>query len=416
VTKSELQVNRKSDQQRGDERLKVGLLVHDFPLLTETFVINQARGLVARGQDLTVLSAYGRGQSRREPMHDGVEAERLLDRAAYVPFGGSFLRKLEAKEGPEPLWRAGAFLNETALFAGRKFDIIHCQFGSLGLLALNHMKRRTLRTRKLVVHLRGYDMSAFVRVRGEDVYHPLWQEADLFMCNCAFFRDKAIAFGCPPEKAIIVGSSIQTSEFPLKSQYRQEAGPLKLVTVGRLTGKKGLPDVLEALALAKHRGQLVRLSIVGDGPLKDALETKVKNLLLTQDVVFEGALPHRAIAEVLTKSDCLIAASVTGPDGDQDAPVNSLKEAMVVGLPVIATRHGGIPELVIDGENGLLVPEHDPEAIANAFRRMEEIRDQWPVMGARGRARTIELYDHELVSDRILEAYRAILKTEGDDP
>jgi colanic acid/amylovoran biosynthesis glycosyltransferase len=100
---------------------------------------------------------------------------------------------------------------------------------------------------------------------------------------------------------------------------------------------------------------------------------------------------------------------VTAQDGDADAPVNTLKEAMATGLPVIATRHGGIPELVEHGVNGLLVPERDPAAIAAALRELAAAPERWHTMGQCGREAVVERYGLEEVASMTLAAYRRAL-------
>ena len=395
--------------------LAVGLMVHDFPRLSETFVINQARGLLDAGHDVTVLAPYGDGAALRSEagMHADVAAYGLAARADYAPLGEAPLRWTRTGGPLRAPSRAAAFLNEAVLFGGRRFDVVHCQFASLGLLALRHARARTLRWRRLVVHLRGYDVSAFVRDRGEDVYAPLWRAGDLFVANCEHFRQRAISLGCPAERTIVIGSSIETKNFPAKTDYRLDADDLRVITVGRLTEKKGIPTVLRALARSRGAGSETTLDVVGDGPLDAELRALAQDLGIRDAVRFHGALPHDRIAALLRASDVLVAASERAPNGDQDAPVNSLKEAMVSGLPVIGTRHGGIPELVLDPQSGCLVDERDDAGLADAFARIADRRAEWPRIGQANRARATEMYEHARMTRRLIAAYMNTLET-GD--
>ncbi len=79
-------------------------------------------------------------------------------------------------------------------------DVVHCQFATLGLVAMPHLSYGTLRARALVVHLRGSDISRYVEEQGRDVYAELFARADLFIANCKYFRDRAMELGCSPEK------------------------------------------------------------------------------------------------------------------------------------------------------------------------------------------------------------------------
>lgn len=115
------------------------------------------------------------------------------------------------------------------------------------------------------------------------------------------------------------------------------------------------------------------------------------------------------IKEILDNSHIFIAPSVTAKDGNQDAPINVLKEAMAMGLPVISTYHGGIPELVQDGISGYLVPERNVEALANKLNLLIQYPEQWNEMGKAGRAYVEKYYDLEKLNDRLVEIYNKVL-------
>ncbi len=105
---------------------------------------------------------------------------------------------------------------------------------------------------------------------------------------------------------------------------------------------------------------------------------------------------------------------MTAQDGNQDAPVNTLKEAMAMGLPVIGTLHGGIPELVKDGVSGFLVPERDADAIANKLSYLIEHPEIWPLMGKAGRTYVESRYDINRLNDELVQIYRQVLMTNNN--
>ena len=104
----------------------------------------------------------------------------------------------------------------------------------------------------------------------------------------------------------------------------------------------------------------------------------------------------------MERSHVLLVPSVVASDGDEEGLPSVIKEALAVGLPVVATRHGGIPELVIPGETGLLAPERDAEALAQAIGEVLAARDQWGAYAARGRALVEREYDIELLNGRLV--------------
>ncbi|WP_420453609.1 glycosyltransferase [Ilumatobacter sp.] len=404
--------------------LRIGLMVDDFPVISETFVINMAAGLVASGHEVEILAMSGRRPAPAS-MHHAVARWRLDERVVR-PTGARLLigrvAPDAAGEVPErwgPLRRAAAFTAQAgALARTRRFDVVHCQFAHLGLAAARHRTMRTLRADRLVVHVRGQDVTSYVRAHGEDVYRDLFARVDLVVANSRHFRDRAIELGAPAGRVEVIGSAVDCAVFDPVAVGRADAGGagartevVSLVAVGRLVAKKGIATAVRAVALAADDGVDVRLDVVGDGPLRGELRSLVDRLGIAERVSLHGALPHHAIVELLATCDLLVAPSATPPSGDQDAPVNSLKEAMAMELPVIGTRHGGIPELVEPGVTGYLVDEEDPVALAATIGVAAAERDRWPEMGAAGRRRILEEYDLPVVTDRLVDAYRSLLET-----
>ncbi|MEN9223394.1 MAG: glycosyltransferase, partial [Thermostichus sp. BF3_bins_97] len=111
-----------------------------------------------------------------------------------------------------------------------------------------------------------------------------------------------------------------------------------------------------------------------------------------------------------------LAPSVTASDGNQDAPVNVLKEAMAMGLPVISTWHGGIPELVQEGVSGFLVPERDPQALAERLSYLIQHPQRWSEMGRAGRSFVERVFDLETLNDELVRQYQRILREETPEP
>ena len=397
--------------------LRVALLSHRFPVVSETFVIRMAADLVEAGHDLRVLAADHRaepsGKAHELVARAGLEARthRADERGRIGP------RALFARAAP----RAAATLAAAELLAPRRLaltrlmasqpplDVVHAQFAPLGLLALRHRRYGTLRTRALVVHLRGYDITRFVRENGEGVYDDLFEGAELFIANSEHFRRTAIGLGCPQDKVVVMGSPIDTARFvPPERKEPYPGRPLRLVAVGRLVEKKGFADAIEAVARLRAEGRDVVLDVIGDGPLREDLTRRAG-----PGVRLIGAASSDEVMAALHRADIAVAPSVTASDGDQDGPVNTLKEAMATGLPVIGTRHGGIPELVGE-DNGILVPEGDTAALARAIVDLMGAPGVWSTLGAAGRRRVVASFDREHILRQTVGAYRRVLTRSGD--
>ena len=176
------------------------------------------------------------------------------------------------------------------------------------------------------------------------------------------------------------------------------ADPVRLLAVGRFQPKKGYLTLLEAVARVRAA---VRLTVVGYGPLEAELRARAAALGLADRVRWTGALDQPAVRAHYRTSDVLVLASEIAPDGDRDGLPNVVVEALSQGLPVVATRAAAIPELVVDGVQGRLVPPGDREALAAAVDALARDPDARRRMGAAGIARVAEGWDLDTGADRL---------------
>ena len=162
-----------------------------------------------------------------------------------------------------------------------------------------------------------------------------------------------------------------------------------VVSIGRFVEKKGFEYLLAALRILQKSGKKIYCKVVGDGPLREDLQRMRSDL---KSVEFLGQLSNAEVIRCLKNCHCFVLPCVMASDGDIDGIPVVLMEAMSLGLPVISTSVSGIPELVEDGVNGILVPEKDPVAIANAIRWIAEHPEQARSMGMSGRQKVLEVF------------------------
>jgi glycosyltransferase involved in cell wall biosynthesis len=143
-----------------------------------------------------------------------------------------------------------------------------------------------------------------------------------------------------------------------------------VVGVGRLVTKKGHAVLVEAIRQLRERQVAVRLTVVGDGPLRENLERQVRDSRLTETVTLLGARPHEEVLGLLSRATTFALPSTVADDGDRDALPTVVLEAMALATPVVSTTVSGIPEQVDSGRTGLLVPPDDPGALADALQRL----------------------------------------------
>ncbi|MGC1307861.1 MAG: glycosyltransferase [Phormidesmis sp.] len=418
-------------------KLRVAFLVNRFPVLSQTFVINQITGLLDRGYEVDIFTEH---LEETRKVHPDVERYDLLARTHVMlrvpPNYGVRLIKgmaLALKYGRRYPTDMLTSLNVAKLgiraaslwglytavptFSLPAYDIVHCQFGNLGFrgLLLRDLLRARGKPAQLVVMFRGFDISAQLKAQGDQIYNDLFQKADFFLTNCDFFRRRLLSLGCPADRVSVHYSGLDCNKFTLKARSLPPAAQVRIAATGRLVEKKGLAYSIRAVAQVARHYPHIRFDIMGDGPLRAELSALIASLDMTDTIHLLGWQNESEIIHTLAQAHLFIAPSVTAADGNQDAPINVLKEAMALGLPVISTDHGGIPELVEHDVSGFLVPERDADAIAQALIALIEHPERWPAMGKAGRAYVEAHYELDALNDRLVDFYERLVSDLPDD-
>ena len=378
--------------------MRVLMVVIDFPALSETFVLDQITGLIDRGFDVDILAAGARKEST---VHSDVEAYGLLDRVQYVdwkvPDGSRLLRWTHilfslVRQGQLGLFnevmRAGLrrMLERPSLVGALQLlsyadalaalpspDIVLCHFGPNGDLMVR-LRKALNASWPVATFFHGYDISAVLDEKGPDVYDRLLRRGDLFLPASGFFRDRLVDLGAPADRTAVQRMGVRFGT----PSTEAEGGPggwrreFVFVSVGRLVEKKGHEYAIRAIAQCRQMNPEIKINliVIGDGPLMGMLHDTIRRLKLEGIVQMVGCLPREKVNERLLAADAFVLPSVTAEDGDMEACPVAISEAMAAGLPVLATHHGGIPEIVDDEVTGLLVAERDVDALAEAMSRI----------------------------------------------
>jgi len=165
-----------------------------------------------------------------------------------------------------------------------------------------------------------------------------------------------------------------------------------IISVGRLIEKKGFQDLIEACRLLRESGVKFRCEIVGEGPLEQKLREQLATTGVTDIVRLAGPLPQDQVIEGLSRSWVFALPCVTEPGGGMDQLPTVVMEAMAAGLPVVSTPISGLPEMVVDGQTGMLVAEHQPHTLAEALGRLLNDRERARSLGQAGRQRASDLF------------------------
>jgi glycosyltransferase involved in cell wall biosynthesis len=193
-----------------------------------------------------------------------------------------------------------------------------------------------------------------------------------------------------------------------RTNHRRDDGPL-VAFVGRLIDWKGVDDLLDAAALARSELPGLRVVIAGSGPLREHLERRVDELKLTERVHFAGWLDRDEVTALQAAADIVAVPSRTAADGSREAQGLSVVEAMALGKAVIATKTGGIPDAITNGENGMLVPEADPAALAKGLVTLAGDPELVARLGAAAKI-TAQRYSWPASASRFIEVFESVVR------
>jgi len=291
-------------------------------------------------------------------------------------------------------------------FAGRARPfapmLVHAHFATDGVRGLTLAEALGV---PLITSLRGYDVNlsnaALLRSgRLSWMNYVLRERAlrrrgTLFLAVSEALRRRAIARGYPAERTRTHYNGVDLQRF-----RPGPGGPDTILFVGRLVEKKGVETLLEAFAIARRDRPEASLVVIGDGPLRPRLER-----LAGESVRFLGAQPPEAVGEWMRRATLLAVPSVTARDGDAEGLPNVVVEAAASALPVVGTAHSGIPEAIVEGETGFIIPERDAGALAARLAAILGDPDLRARMGAAARAMAERRFDFVRQMRRLEEIY-----------
>ncbi len=238
----------------------------------------------------------------------------------------------------------------------------------------------------LITSFHGLDVSTWPRwppyLRN---LRQLFEKGRIFLVRSNAMRDDVVNLGCPADKVRVLYGGIDTEEFRFRNRSESQNTRLRILMCGRLIEKKGFAYGMKAFARLRKKHTNIELRIVGGGPLRLNLKLLTKILHLGEKVSFSGEKEPKDIPEEMWNAQIFLAPSVTSRSGNKEGIPNVIKEAMATGLPVVSTRHAGIPELVIDGKTGFLVPEKDVNGLADRLGYLIAHPEIWDDLGRQGR-------------------------------
>jgi colanic acid/amylovoran biosynthesis glycosyltransferase len=288
---------------------------------------------------------------------------------------------------PSLVYRGGVNAIRSVTDRHPQAALMHVYFGHSGVHLLPFIERWD---KPVVVSFHGMD--AMPRRQHRD-YLPrlqrLFAVVPLVLVRSESLGRVLVERGCPPEKIRLNRTSVPLESFAEVDRAQRDirgqrpADSAVILQASRLIEKKGLDLTLRAFADANKKFPGSRLVLAGEGPLQESLQSLATELDIADRVSFPGFLPPDKLAAEFAAADVFIHPSRVTSSEDQEGVPNSMLEAMATGLPVLATHHGGIPEVVSDGVHGLLCPENDLPAITGGLLRLMENPEERLEMGHR---------------------------------
>ena len=216
-------------------------------------------------------------------------------------------------------------------------------------------------------------------------------------------RARLVDLGLAPEMIHVIPYGVQV---PVEPVRREERNTVRCLAVGRMVPKKGPILTLDSFRRAAHEYPELRLDYVGGGPLLPAARQFVRALELEQRVTLHGSQPNDVVLQLMKRADLFVQHSIRDPDtGDEEGLPVSILEAMAHALPVVSTRHSGIPEEVVEHSTGYLVDEGDTRSMAERIAFLARNPDLRRQMGEAGWRRARKLFSWERERAELLRIF-----------
>jgi glycosyltransferase involved in cell wall biosynthesis len=404
--------------------LTVAYVMSRFPKLTETFVLAELEAMDRAGVRIELHPLL---RQTGEPVQPA--AARWMERAHYLPFVSPAILRSQWRFLRDPrrrrryltglfdmlrgTWRSPNFLlggigifpkvaHASLAMLDEGVDHVHCHFANHPALAGWLIHRFVGIPYSFTAH--GSDLHV------DRTMLPTKVAEAAFVVTISGDNRRLIeetAGAAASGKIEVIHCGIDPAAF--RPVDRRADGPLRIVAVGTLHEVKGQVHLIDACRLLAERGVDVTCRFIGDGPDRAALEKRIADAGLAARVTLAGRMRSDEVAAALADSDVLVAPSVPTKSGKREGIPVVLMEAMGSGLPVVASRLSGIPELVTEGVDGLLVPPGDPEALADALARLADDPELRARLGAAGRETVLRGFDVDRNAGTLAARIRASL-------
>ncbi|MEM7010906.1 MAG: glycosyltransferase [Verrucomicrobiota bacterium] len=285
--------------------------------------------------------------------------------------------------------------------------LLHIYFGHIGIYMLPVLRKKST---PVIVSFHGADAGVDMdQPRHREAMGEVFEHADKILARSESLVNELVELGCPSEKIALSRTGIPMDDWPLVERPAPEDGAWRLFQACRLMDKKGLDVSIRAFAEIRKQHPKATFEIAGEGGLQAELESLAAELGVSDAVRFSGFLNQDQLRDSMNAAHVFIHPSRTSADGNREGVPNSMLEAMATGLPVVATRHGGIPEAVENGVSGLLVEEDDLDGVIQQLQTLIDDEALRAKLGAAAREGVDAKFSQTSQISALENVYRALI-------
>ncbi len=394
-----------------DKKMHICLVVNEFPGLTETFITTKALELSKKGHKVTVI----KNQDNRLVNTSHIVAVKQAGiKIISAPEAGSLssLFILLFKYPSIALQSSTFSIKEFAhnfqknlkshLLKKYSFDIVHVEFSGLGVAYQKALEQTTAKT---IVSCRGTaeKVKPLSEPHRKEQLKKLFESVSSIHCVSQDMANTIAPFCNDLSKIFINRPSIDTSIFKRVNPYPKQKATIAILSIGRFTFQKGYLIGLMAMHILHKNGIAFTWTIVGDGPLKEEMIYHINALCIQDKVKLIGKKNRDEILELYNSTDIFLLTSF------YEGIANVCLEAMSMELPVVATKSGGMEEVIEHGKDGFLCNTYDPESIAEAVKGIFNDADQRKLMGVHARQKVMNEFTIQKQADIFEKKYQQLI-------
>ena len=403
----------------------IALVLKGYPRLSETFIAQEILGLEQRGLAIEIVSLRHPYDPSVHPIHNQIKApvrylpEYLYQEPLRVLKAWWQVRRWPAYREVFSLWMKDLrrdFTSNRVRRFGQALVLAAELPASIKLLYVHYLHTPASVARYASL-LKGLDYT--VSAHAKDIWtSPSWElreklEDCHWLTTCTAANQRYLSGLAPNADVFLTYHGLDAKRFPKPEERPSSNGqdpkqPARLLGVARIVAKKGIDTLLEALAQLPSDLHW-RYTHIGSGADKDQIRAKARDLGLDDRIEWQGAQSQAEVIAAYRHADLFVLASRIADDGDRDGLPNVLMEAGSQELPSVTTAVSAVPELIIDGENGLLVEPNDPSGLANAIERLIRDPERRHRMGAKARMIVLEKFSMDPGLDQLADRLRSDL-------